>query len=91
MPHFREGQRVNYKPVGGPNSNTNKSIGVIHNVCTSKSSLTGRIVEASEAEPCYEVRLTRKPMLGSDSQCSWIQFSWLGAGREREHAQEIRR
>ncbi|KAJ5750314.1 hypothetical protein N7533_007342 [Penicillium manginii] len=55
MPHFREGQRVNYKPVGGPNSNTNKSIGVIHNVCTSKSSLTGRIVEASEAEPCYEV------------------------------------
>ncbi|KAJ5234992.1 uncharacterized protein N7469_004160 [Penicillium citrinum] len=36
MPHFKEGQRVNYKPVGGPNSNTNSSVGIIHNVCTSK-------------------------------------------------------
>ncbi|KAJ5103405.1 hypothetical protein N7532_003934 [Penicillium argentinense] len=62
MPAFKNGDRVNYKAVGGRtpiehcrNSHTNQSVGVIRNVCTSTASLTGRIVEASEEEPHYEV------------------------------------
>ncbi|KAJ5239520.1 hypothetical protein N7468_004139 [Penicillium chermesinum] len=31
MPAYHLGQRVNYKPVGGPNSNTSSSTGVIRN------------------------------------------------------------
>lgn len=44
------------KATPGPDSNTSKSIGVIRQIATQPgASLTGRQVEASEAEPRYEV------------------------------------
>ncbi|KAJ5643841.1 uncharacterized protein N7484_006348 [Penicillium longicatenatum] len=56
MPSFQEGQRVNYKPVGGPNSNTSTSTGVIREVATEPTTLTGRSVAASDKEPRYQLR-----------------------------------
>ncbi|KAJ5918426.1 hypothetical protein N7466_010418 [Penicillium verhagenii] len=55
MPNFQEGQRVNYKPVGGPNSNTSSSIGIIREVATKPTALTGRSVTASDEEPRYQI------------------------------------
>ncbi|KAJ5760868.1 hypothetical protein N7520_008024 [Penicillium odoratum] len=55
MPAFHEGQRVNYKPVGGPNSNTSTSVGIIREVATNPTTLTGRSVAASDKEPRYEI------------------------------------
>ncbi|KAJ5577575.1 uncharacterized protein N7459_006539 [Penicillium hispanicum] len=55
MPAFRKGDRVNYKPVGGPQSHTSASVGVIREVTTQPANLTGRNVEASQAEPRYEI------------------------------------
>ncbi|KAJ5644793.1 hypothetical protein N7507_010804 [Penicillium longicatenatum] len=55
MPSFHEGQRVNYKPVGGPNSNTSTSTGVIREVATEPTTLTGRSVAASDKEPRYQI------------------------------------
>ncbi|KAJ5155785.1 hypothetical protein N7492_008588 [Penicillium capsulatum] len=56
MPAFKKGERVNYKPVGGPASNTSASVGVVRAVATQPgASMTGRNVEASEDEPRYEI------------------------------------
>ncbi|KAJ5105824.1 hypothetical protein NUU61_003171 [Penicillium alfredii] len=55
MPNYRKGERVNYRPVGGPQSNTSESIGVIREVATKSTQLTGRNVEASADEPRYEI------------------------------------
>ncbi|KAJ5267070.1 hypothetical protein N7478_009878 [Penicillium angulare] len=59
MPSFHPGQTVNYKPVGGPNSNTSSSKGIIRDVATKPgATLTGRSVSASEQMPSYQVRAT---------------------------------
>ncbi|KAJ6093201.1 hypothetical protein N7486_008490 [Penicillium sp. IBT 16267x] len=55
MPMFHQGQRVNYKPVGGPDSHTSQSTGIIREVTTKPTNLTGRSVAASEEEPRYEI------------------------------------
>lgn len=39
----------------GPESHTNQSVGIIREVSTVPTNLTGRNVEASEDEPRYEV------------------------------------
>ncbi|KAJ5492821.1 hypothetical protein N7539_001567 [Penicillium diatomitis] len=55
MPAFQTGQRVSYKPVGGRESHTSESVGVIRDVSTHDTTMTGRRVEASPGEPRYEV------------------------------------
>ncbi|KAI9928974.1 hypothetical protein AWENTII_001359 [Aspergillus wentii] len=52
---YRQGESVRYKPVGGPESKTSESTGVIREVSTSPTQLTGRNVAASEDEPRYEI------------------------------------
>ncbi|KAJ5514064.1 hypothetical protein N7463_003616 [Penicillium fimorum] len=51
MPHpqaqYKEGDKVNYKPVGGAQSKTNKSVGVI------RETLGGR--SESDDEPRYMI------------------------------------
>ncbi|CAI7646827.1 unnamed protein product [Penicillium bialowiezense] len=48
MHRFKEGDKVNYRPVGGANSKTNKSIGVIRETMTGRSS-------TSDNEPRYKI------------------------------------
>ncbi|KAJ5326894.1 hypothetical protein N7541_010296 [Penicillium brevicompactum] len=48
MHRFKEGDKVNYKPVGGAHSKTNTSIGVIRETMTGRSS-------ASDNEPRYKI------------------------------------
>ncbi|EAW09778.1 DUF2945 domain-containing protein [Aspergillus clavatus NRRL 1] len=55
MPEFRKGDSVRYKPVGGPESHTSETVGVIREVSTKPTQLTGRNVAASEEEPRYEI------------------------------------
>ncbi|EPS30226.1 hypothetical protein POX_b02764 [Penicillium oxalicum] len=55
MPAFQTGQRVTYKPVGGRESHTSESVGVIRDVSTHNTTMTGRMVEASQEEPRYEI------------------------------------
>ncbi|KAJ5960470.1 uncharacterized protein N7479_007620 [Penicillium vulpinum] len=38
MPRFKEGDKVSYKPVGGAQSKTNKSVGVIRETLGGRSS-----------------------------------------------------
>ncbi|CRG86341.1 ADP-ribosylation factor 6 [Talaromyces islandicus] len=52
---YRVNDQVRYKPVGGRESNTSESVGVIKQVITEPGSLTGRQVQASQADPRYEV------------------------------------
>ncbi|KAJ5668748.1 hypothetical protein N7462_009818 [Penicillium macrosclerotiorum] len=59
MPAFKKGDKVNYKPVGGPASHTNTSVGVICDLSTTRANFSGRIVQASEEEPRYEVENQR--------------------------------
>ncbi|BDD57073.1 hypothetical protein MPDQ_007417 [Monascus purpureus] len=55
MPEYRKGDCVRYKPVGGPESKTSESVGIIREVSTQPTMLTGRNVEASSDEPRYEI------------------------------------
>jgi len=55
MPQYKEGQTVRYKPVGGPDSNTSESIGVVKQVITEPGNQANRNVQASEEEPRYEI------------------------------------
>ncbi|KAJ9152317.1 hypothetical protein NKR19_g4567 [Coniochaeta hoffmannii] len=55
MPQYKEGQKVQYKPVGGPNSNTSESVGTIKGVLTEPGNQAGRNVNASEEQPRYEI------------------------------------
>ncbi|KAI1189650.1 hypothetical protein F5B17DRAFT_390824 [Nemania serpens] len=55
-PKYESGQNVRYKPVGGPDSNTSESTGVIKGVLTEPGTQASRNVQASENEPRYEVR-----------------------------------
>ncbi|KAF8463106.1 hypothetical protein BDZ91DRAFT_732504 [Kalaharituber pfeilii] len=55
---YKEGQQVEYKPVGGRESNTSSSTGVIERVLTEDTPAgdTGVTVKASEDSPRYEIR-----------------------------------
>jgi len=55
---YQAGQNVEYKPIGGPNSNTSVSTGTIERVITSKQPAgdTKVSVNASEDNPRYEIK-----------------------------------
>ncbi|KAK0651122.1 hypothetical protein B0T16DRAFT_367174 [Cercophora newfieldiana] len=55
MTQFRTGDTVRYKPVGGPNSNTSESVGMIKDVLTEPGQQAGRNVNASIDSPRYEI------------------------------------
>ncbi|KAJ5887871.1 hypothetical protein N7495_007912 [Penicillium taxi] len=55
MAIYKEGDRVSYKPVGGPNSNTSASTGIIRGVTTTLTTLSGRSMTAMEQEPRYQI------------------------------------
>ncbi|KAK1765034.1 hypothetical protein QBC33DRAFT_545566 [Phialemonium atrogriseum] len=55
MPQFKPGQTVTYKPVGGPDSNTPESTGVIKSVLTEPGVQAERNVQASPDNPRYEI------------------------------------
>ncbi|KAJ5601734.1 hypothetical protein N7510_011268 [Penicillium lagena] len=59
MPAYRKGESVRYKPVGGRESHTSETVGVIRDVSTHDTSLTGRNVAASADEPRYEIENER--------------------------------
>ncbi|RPA85754.1 hypothetical protein BJ508DRAFT_193552, partial [Ascobolus immersus RN42] len=54
---YEVGDRVQYRPIGGPDSNTSTSTGTIERVLTSKTPAgsTGVSVNASVEEPQYEI------------------------------------
>ncbi|KAJ5130533.1 uncharacterized protein N7515_006572 [Penicillium bovifimosum] len=49
MPQYKEGDKVNYKPVGGPNSRTSSSVGVI------RETMAGGGRSASDDEQRYKI------------------------------------
>ncbi|KAL4819691.1 hypothetical protein BDW67DRAFT_182017 [Aspergillus spinulosporus] len=55
MPRYSNGQMVEYKPVGGRDSNTSKSTGMIKSVLTEPGRQADRNVDASEDNPRYEI------------------------------------
>ncbi|EGY20866.1 uncharacterized protein VDAG_02390 [Verticillium dahliae VdLs.17] len=55
MPDYETGQTVRYKPVGGPDSKTSESVGVIKSVLTEPGRQADRNVDASEDYPRYEI------------------------------------
>ncbi|KAL4864338.1 hypothetical protein BDV12DRAFT_201206 [Aspergillus spectabilis] len=55
MPRYSNGQMVEYKPVGGRDSNTSVSTGKIMSVLTEPGVQADRNVEASEDKPRYEI------------------------------------
>ncbi|KAI9372313.1 hypothetical protein BJX61DRAFT_507704 [Aspergillus egyptiacus] len=50
MPRYHNGQMVEYKPVGGRESNTSVSVGKITSVLTESGRQADRNVEASQEE-----------------------------------------
>ncbi|GIK01632.1 hypothetical protein Aspvir_005670 [Aspergillus viridinutans] len=59
MPDYRKGEKVRYKPVGGPESKTSEAVGIIREVSTKPTQMTGRNVAASEDEPRYTIENAR--------------------------------
>ncbi|KAL4990095.1 hypothetical protein BDW68DRAFT_175251 [Aspergillus falconensis] len=55
MPRYSNGMMVEYKPVGGRESNTSKSVGKIKSVLTESGRQADRNVDASEENPRYEI------------------------------------
>ncbi|RDW67271.1 DUF2945 domain-containing protein [Aspergillus mulundensis] len=55
MPRYQNGQMVEYKPVGGRDSNTSKSTGTIKSVLTESGRQADRNVDASQDKPRYEI------------------------------------
>ncbi|RJE19345.1 hypothetical protein PHISCL_08317 [Aspergillus sclerotialis] len=55
MPLYRNGQSVQYKPIGGPEGPATESVGTIRSVLTHPGSQANRNVNASEDQPRYEV------------------------------------
>ncbi|KAI9373918.1 hypothetical protein BJX61DRAFT_541280 [Aspergillus egyptiacus] len=58
MPRYQNGQTVEYKPVGGPESRTSVSTGTIKSVLTEPGQQADRNVAASEENPRYEIENT---------------------------------
>ncbi|KAJ9644057.1 hypothetical protein H2201_004426 [Coniosporium apollinis] len=52
---YQEGDRVSYKPVGGPDSNTSISTGIILSVLKQDTEMDGRTMHASENHVRYEI------------------------------------
>ncbi|KAJ7444712.1 hypothetical protein FB451DRAFT_988424, partial [Mycena latifolia] len=55
-PCHKKGQTVRYKPLGGPDSNTPETVGTIHDVLTEPDVQADRNVNASKANPRYEIQ-----------------------------------
>ncbi|KAJ3455673.1 hypothetical protein MRS44_017155 [Fusarium solani] len=60
MARYKTGQSVRYKPVGGPDSQTSETVGVITDVLTEPDSQADRNVQASPDSPRYENSNTGK-------------------------------
>ncbi|KAK7719499.1 hypothetical protein SLS57_005698 [Botryosphaeria dothidea] len=56
MPAYEVGQKVRYKAIGGPESNTPTSVGTIMSVATEPRRMSGHNVQASEEDPRYEIK-----------------------------------
>ncbi|KAL0253073.1 hypothetical protein SLS55_010523 [Diplodia seriata] len=56
MPRYEVDQKVLYKAIGGPDSNTPVSHGTIMSVITSDARMAGHNVKASEDDPRYEIK-----------------------------------
>ncbi|RPB28352.1 hypothetical protein L211DRAFT_801652 [Terfezia boudieri ATCC MYA-4762] len=58
MPKYQEGQHVEYRPIGGRNTNSSTSHGKIERVITQDdvAGSTGVTVHASPENPRYEIR-----------------------------------
>ncbi|CAI6075971.1 unnamed protein product [Clonostachys chloroleuca] len=56
MAQYKTGQSVRYKPVGGPDSKTSESIGVVTDVLTEPGIQAERNVQASPDAPRYEIQ-----------------------------------
>ncbi|KAL1649226.1 hypothetical protein SLS58_001801 [Diplodia intermedia] len=54
MPRYQVDQKVLYKAIGGPDSNTPVSHGTIMSVITKDARMAGHNVKASEDDPRYE-------------------------------------
>lgn len=52
---YQVGQKVRYKPVGGPDSQTSESTGTIKQVITEPGTMSDLNVDASPEEPRYEI------------------------------------
>lgn len=68
MPAYEAGQKVRYKAIGGPESNTPTSVGTIMSVATEPRRMSGHNVQASEEDPRYEVRITLLPFVRCNTQ-----------------------
>ncbi|EXK78881.1 hypothetical protein FOQG_16465 [Fusarium oxysporum f. sp. raphani 54005] len=55
MAKYKTGQSVRYKPVGGPDSQTSETVGVITDVLTEPGIQADRNVQASPDSPRYEI------------------------------------
>ncbi|KAJ9419852.1 hypothetical protein QL093DRAFT_2016127, partial [Fusarium oxysporum] len=53
---YKTGQSVRYKPVGGPDSQTSETVGVITDVLTEPGIQADRNVQASPDSPRYEIQ-----------------------------------
>ncbi|KAH8747658.1 hypothetical protein F5883DRAFT_670105 [Diaporthe sp. PMI_573] len=56
MARYETGQSVRYKPVGGPDSQTSETVGVITDVLTEPGIQADRNVQASPDSPRYEIQ-----------------------------------
>ncbi|KAJ4232369.1 hypothetical protein NW757_013830 [Fusarium falciforme] len=56
MARYKTGQSVRYKPVGGPDSQTSETVGVITDVLTEPGIQADRNVQASPDSPRYEIQ-----------------------------------
>ncbi|KAJ3526183.1 hypothetical protein NMY22_g10272 [Coprinellus aureogranulatus] len=54
-PQFKVGETVRYKPVGGRDSNTSESTGIIRDCITEPGRQADRNVNANEDNPRYEI------------------------------------
>ncbi|KAJ5293845.1 hypothetical protein N7508_008666 [Penicillium antarcticum] len=74
MPNYEKGQKVNYRPVGdsitGADSKTNKSVGIIRDISTSNTNLTGRSVSASDDMPRYEIENVNTHKRSAIKECN---------------------
>ncbi|OBT66904.1 hypothetical protein VE03_04155 [Pseudogymnoascus sp. 23342-1-I1] len=55
-PKYENGQVVFYKPIGGPNSETAESTGIITDVLTQPGQQANINVTATAAQPRYEIQ-----------------------------------
>ncbi|GAQ04271.1 hypothetical protein ALT_1592 [Aspergillus lentulus] len=71
MPDYRKGEKVRYKPVGGPESKTSEAVGIIREVATQPTQMTGRNVAASDEEPRYTVSYYFLQCVAAELTLTW--------------------